>query len=61
MASLEERLFQFKVMRTFEIINFLIAIVSMSVWGRASLSHHLNILIIFPCCVRQARWLFSFV
>ncbi|MEQ5731185.1 hypothetical protein AB7360_17295 [Providencia alcalifaciens] len=34
MASLEERLFQFKVMRTFEIINFLIAIVSMSVWGR---------------------------
>lgn len=34
MTSLEERLFQFKVMRTFEIINFLIAIVSMSVWGR---------------------------
>lgn len=34
MASLEERVFQFKVIRTFEIINFLIAIVSMSVWGR---------------------------
>ncbi|MBG5929594.1 hypothetical protein [Providencia rettgeri] len=34
MTSPEERLFQFKVMRTFEIINFLIAIVSMSVWGR---------------------------
>lgn len=34
MTSPEERLFQFKVIRTFEIINFLIAIVSMSVWGR---------------------------
>ncbi|MBQ0399337.1 hypothetical protein J7S99_17250 [Providencia rettgeri] len=34
MTSPEERLFQFKVMRTFEIINFLIAILSMNVWGR---------------------------
>lgn len=34
MISLKERVFQFKVMRTFEIINFLIAIVSMSVWGK---------------------------
>ncbi|MBZ3683331.1 hypothetical protein [Providencia sp. PROV077] len=34
MTSQEERLFQFKVMRTLEIINFLIAIVSMCVWGR---------------------------
>lgn len=33
MTSLEERQFQFKVIRTLEIINFLIAIVSMSVWG----------------------------
>lgn len=66
MTSPEERLFQFKVMHTLEIINVLIAVVSMGVWGSnffisSPLPLYFNYIpllcaastLIFFCCIGQ--------